>query len=62
MEKLGTDIYGHDVYKIKIMEKPIDGQANQAVIRVLAEYFKVPARKITIISGHVSREKLIEIL
>jgi|GEM_PF-6322180 len=28
VEKQGTDIYGHDIYKVKIAEKPVDGAAN----------------------------------
>lgn len=49
MEKQGEDIYGHPVYKIKIAEKPIDGQANKGLLDAIAEYFHVPIRQITIV-------------
>lgn len=62
VEKQGEDIYGNQVYKVKIMEKPIDGEANKWLIKVLSEYFDVPHRSITIVWGASSREKLIEIL
>lgn len=62
VEKQGQDIYGHEVYKVKIAQKPIEWQANKWVIDALAEHFQLPVRKIQIVSGHTSREKLIDIL
>ncbi|MCM1224474.1 MAG: DUF167 domain-containing protein [Lachnospiraceae bacterium] len=38
-----------------------DGQANAAVIKMLAEYFHVPKTSIKIIRGTTSRDKVIEI-
>lgn len=61
VEKQGTDIYGHEVYKIKIAEKPIDGEANKGLLKAIAEHFHVSLRSIHIVSGHTSREKLIDI-
>lgn len=29
VEKQGEDLYGHPVYKVKIAEKPVDGEANK---------------------------------
>ncbi len=62
VEKQGQDIYGHDVYKVKISEKPVDGAANRGAIEILSEFFKVPKRNISIVSGHTSREKIVEIM
>lgn len=39
---------------------PTDGQANAAVIKMLAEYFHVPKTSIKIIRGQTSRDKVIE--
>ena len=61
MEKEGQDIYGHEVYKVKTAAKPIDGEANKALIQQLAEYFDVPKRQVEIISGHTSRQKIVDI-
>lgn len=36
-----------------------DGQANNAVIKMLAEHFNVPKTSINIIRGHTSRDKVI---
>lgn len=42
-------------------ELPIEGRANEAIIRVLADYFGLPKANISIISGFKSRQKTIEI-
>lgn len=39
---------------------PTDGAANEAVIKMLAEHFKVPKTSINIIRGSTSRNKVIE--
>lgn len=62
VEKQGQDIYGHEVYKVKIREKPVDGEANRGALRALAEHFGVPMRNVRLVSGETSREKIIEIL
>ncbi len=46
---------------VKTKSKPIDGEANRAVIRLLSEYFDVPKSQIMIKSGAGSRHKVIEI-
>lgn len=39
---------------------PADGAANDAVIKMLAEHFKVPKTSIKIIRGATTRNKVIE--
>lgn len=46
---------------VSVMEPPVQGRANQAIIKILAEYFKVPNYKVRIVSGHTSRQKIVEI-
>lgn len=41
---------------------PTDGQANDAVVKMLAKHFDVPRSAIHIIRGHTSHNKVIEIL
>ena len=62
MEKDGEDIYGNQVYRVKIAEKPVNGEANKGLIKALSDYFNVPQRNVSILSGETSRDKLIEIL
>ena len=38
-----------------------DGRANDAVVRLLAATLGVPRARVTIVSGHGSREKLVEL-
>lgn len=47
--------------KIKLSAPPVEGQANQAVIKFLAEILNLPAGNIVIISGKTSHNKLISI-
>lgn len=49
-------------YKISVNASPRDGQANLAVVELLARHFKVPKSSITILRGHSGRKKLVEVL
>ena len=47
--------------KIRITAPPVDGQANQHLIRFLAKTFKVPKSRVIIESGETGRLKRIRI-
>ena len=47
-------------YLIYIHEAAINGQANEALIKVLAKYFNIPRSNLKIIRGLSSRHKLVE--
>jgi uncharacterized protein (TIGR00251 family) len=47
--------------RVYVNQPPEDGRANDAVIKLLSEHFKIPKSKIKIIKGEKSREKIIEI-
>lgn len=49
-------------YLVSVKELPVDGKANEAIIRALAGYFKVPKSQVRILAGHASREKVVEII
>lgn len=49
-------------YKVKLTAPPVDGQANDMLIKVLAEYFGVSRSSLQIIGGKSARMKIIEIL
>ena len=44
-----------------VRERAVDGAANDAVTRVLADHFGVAPRDVTILRGHASRHKRIEV-
>jgi len=46
---------------VHLKSPPVDGKANQELIKLLAEKFNVTKSKITIKSGLSSRTKLVEI-
>ena len=48
-------------YKVKVAVPPEKGKANEAVVKLLAEYFDVPKCSVSIIGGKSARVKLIEI-
>lgn len=48
--------------KLKLQARPIEGQANEALIKFLATALSVPRACVTITSGLTNRRKLIEIL
>lgn len=50
-----------DALKLALTAPPVEGRANEACIRFLAEFLKVPRSSITIASGQNSRRKLIRV-
>lgn len=50
-----------DSLVVYIREIAADGKANESLIKFLAKYYDIPKTKISIIRGHTSRHKLINI-
>jgi uncharacterized protein YggU (UPF0235/DUF167 family) len=44
-----------------VREKAIDGGANDAVVKVLAEHFGVAKSHVRVVRGHTARNKQIEV-
>ena len=51
-----------DALKIRLAAPPVDGKANEALIKFVAERFRLPKNKVTLKSGHTSRRKVLEII
>ena len=51
--------YRLDVLRLRVNAPPQDGQANAAVVSLLAETLGVPKRQVRIIRGLASRDKLV---
>lgn len=47
--------------RVHITAAPVDGAANTAVIKMLAQYFNVPKSQIKIVRGIAARDKVVEI-
>ncbi len=50
-----------DLPKVYTTVAPTDGHANEAVIKLLSEYFNIAKSKIKIVRGEKSRDKVIDI-
>jgi len=50
-----------DSFVVKVEEPLREGRANQAVIKLLAEYFGIPQSQVRILNGFKSRNKVVEI-
>ena len=50
-----------DRVKIRLAAPPVDGAANDELVRFLADAFGVPKRHVTIVSGATSRQKRVRI-
>jgi uncharacterized protein (TIGR00251 family) len=59
--KEGIKKLGENFYEVRVSAPPEKGKANERIIELLAEFFKVPKKKIKLIKGEKSKEKLFEI-
>src|SRR5262249_40448651 len=47
--------------KIRLAAPPVDGAANEELIRLLAKLFDAPRQRIAILSGQTSKNKVVSI-
>lgn len=47
--------------RVRLAVPPVDGRANNALLRLLALALGLPVRDITLVAGASSRQKLVEI-
>ena len=50
-----------DALKVRLAAPPVDGAANEELTRVIARWAGVPRSAVTLVSGHTSRRKILEI-
>ena len=55
-----TGVVG-DALKLALTAPPVEGRANEACVKFLAEFLNVPRSSVTIAAGESSRQKLIRI-
>ncbi len=51
-----------DALKIRLAAPPVDGKANEALIKFVAETLKVPKSAVSLKSGQSSRSKVLEVV
>ncbi len=50
-----------DYLEVKVDERAVGGRANKRLLEILAEHFKVPKSRITILNGTKTRNKTIQV-
>ena len=51
-----------DALKIRIQAPPVEGKANQYLIKFLSKHWKIPRRNIELLSGETGRNKRIKLI
>ena len=59
-----TEVTGvlDDALKLRLQAPPVDGKANEALVKFLAKALGVPRGAVTITHGHTNKRKLIEVV
>jgi uncharacterized protein len=50
-----------EAWKVRVAEAPERGRANEAVLDLIAEALSLPRRDVSLVAGHGSRDKIVEI-
>ena len=50
-----------EYYIVSVKERPVEGRANEAITKLLAEHFEVSRSQVLLISGATSKRKVFEI-
>lgn len=50
-----------EALKIRLAAPPVEGRANEALLRFIADFFKVPLRDVELKQGEQSRHKRVEV-
>jgi hypothetical protein len=50
-----------DAVKIRLNAPPVEGRANEALVKFLADIFKIPRSHIEIVRGETSRHKVVRV-
>ena len=48
-------------FKIRLTAPPVDGAANEALVKFLSETLSISKSKVEIVSGHTGRQKIVRI-
>lgn len=48
-------------YKVKLTAAPVDGQANEMLVDILAKHFKIAKSLIKIVGGKTAKIKIVDI-
>ena len=57
-----VEVLSDQTIKVRLTAPPVEGQANEALIKFLAEVLDVPKSKIEVVAGMTGRDKLVSII
>lgn len=60
--KVEQDLFHNEVYHVYTSAKPVDGEANKAVLELLAGFFNIKKYQIRLISGEASKYKKFKVV
>jgi uncharacterized protein (TIGR00251 family) len=52
---------GENSYSVWVRQRLVEGRANEALVKVLAEHFGVSKSAVVLVKGRTSRQKLFEV-
>lgn len=61
VDRRPTDTARGPAYPVRVRAAPEDGEANAAVIDVVADWLRVPSSRISLKAGHTSRIKTLSV-
>ena len=50
-----------DAYKVRLTAPPVEGKANKALIKIIAEHFNLKKSQVSIVKGIKGKEKVIRL-
>ncbi len=57
-----VEVLSDNTIKIRLTAPPVEGKANEALVKFLAEVLDVQASRIEVVAGETGRDKLVSIL
>lgn len=57
-----SQVFSDGTVKVRLTAPPVEGQANEALLKFLAEVLEIPPTKMEIVAGATGRDKLVSIL
>jgi len=57
----GVDGVVDGVLRVRVTAAPVDGAANEGLLRILASELRVPRRDVRLVSGETARQKIVAV-
>ncbi len=49
-------------FRVSVKDPPVDGRANKAIERAVADYLDIPPSRVKVISGQASKQKVVNVI